>query len=103
MQAGCRSGHGSRMIGKNCLVTFTVRRIVLARNVRRQRNVAEAFDRLSNVSLRRQADSPQPIRAAADHFGGKFSISEFDALSPADLSPRPPQSFPSFRINLPLN
>ena len=101
MQAGGRRGHRSRMIGKDRLVALAVGWLVLARNVGRQGNVAEALDRLGDVSLRCQADSPQPILAAADHFGGKFSVSEFDALSHADLPSRPDQRFPLLRSDFP--
>src|SRR3984893_2878348 len=94
MQAGCRSGNGSRMLGEDRLVTFAVGRLILARNVWRQRNVAEAFNRLRDISLRRQTDSPHPVVAAADHFRGKLPVSKFDALSHTDLSTRTDQGFP---------
>ena len=101
MQAGCRRGHGPWMIGKDRLVTLAVRRFVLARNIGRQRNVAEAFDRLRYVSFRSQADSPQTILAAAYHFRGKLSISEIDALAHSDFASRADQCFPLLRAYLP--
>jgi hypothetical protein len=63
--------------------------------------VAETFDRLRNVSLRRQADSAQPILSPAEHFGGKFAVTELDALSHANFSPGPDQGFPLVRSDLP--
>ena len=48
--------------------------------------MAEPFDGLVHVSLGGQADPPQPILSAANHFGGKFSLSEFDALADAHFS-----------------
>src|ERR1017187_8397110 len=94
MQSGCRRRHGSRTIRKNRLVTLAVRRFVLARNVGWQRDVAKAFDRLGNVFLRSQSDSPEPIFAATDHFGGEFSVSKFNALSHPNFSSGPDLSFP---------
>src|SRR5580704_16926953 len=101
MQAGGGRRHGSWMIGENRLVTLAVRRLVFARDVRRQRNVAEPLDRFGNVALCREANAPQPIFATADDFGGEFPISEVDALPNPNLSSWANQGLPLLWSNLP--
>jgi len=51
MQSGRGRGHSPRLPGEDRLVALAVFRLVAPRDVRRQRNVAEPFDRLMQVTL----------------------------------------------------
>src|ERR1700674_4234620 len=81
MQSCGGSGDCSRMVRENGLVALAVGGIVLARNVRRKRNMAEPFDGLVHVSLGDQANPAQPVLTATYHLGGELSFSEIDTLS----------------------
>src|SRR6476646_11824143 len=101
MQSGGGRGDGSRAIREDRLVTLAVGGQIFPRNVGRQGNVAKAFDRFADVSLCREADAPQSVLAAVEHFGPKLSISEVDALTDANFPSRPNQSLPLVVRNLP--
>ena len=105
VQAGGRRRHSSRVIRKN--------RSGSARGPRRvglpakcggngTRGQRRSIACATSPFLRRQAENQaQPILAASKHFGDKISVSEFDALSHANLAPGPDQSFPLVGSDLP--
>ena len=60
MQAGRRRSHGPALAGIDGLVSVAIRRPILALDVRRQRDVADAIDRARDVAA---IVGPQPDRA----------------------------------------
>ena len=100
MQAGRGRRYGSWMVREDSLVTFVVRGIVLARNIWRQRNMAESLDDFAQVAQCCQTNSAESVLAPAQHFGGQFSIAELHTLSHAHLSSRPDQGLPLVAGNL---
>src|SRR5467141_2190276 len=93
-RSGRRDGPGP--LGKDRLVALAVLWLVAAGDVRRQRNVAEPFDRFMHVAWGCEPKAAQPVFAAADYFGDKFCFAEFDALAQPHFSARPDQGLPFF-------
>src|SRR2546423_940558 len=94
MQPGSRRCHRPQTVRENRLVAFAIHGLVLSRDIWRQWDMAEPFDRLADISLGCEANRPQPILSATHHFCRKLSISEFDSLSNSDFASRANQGFP---------
>src|SRR6266436_215800 len=101
MQARSRCRDSPGPLGENRLVTLAVLWLITPRDVGRQRNVAEVFDRDVHVALGCEPKPPQPVFAAADHFGDEFSRSEMNALAQLHLSAWTNQGLPFIRRHLP--
>src|ERR1700676_1212126 len=79
MQTRRRRRHRSGLLREDRLVALGVRRLRATRNIGRQRNVAQSFERLVHVAFCTEAKAAQSVFAASDHLGRKFSSSEMNA------------------------
>src|SRR6266478_9604685 len=100
----CRgSGYGSGPAGKNRLVSFAVRGIVLAIDVRWKRHVAEPLN-LRGYAARvagSESDGAQAELAAPDDPRFHLTGAKHDALARFHLPPRTDQCLPYIGANLP--
>ena len=72
MQSGCGGGHRAALLGVDRLITFTIRRLVVAGNIRRERHVSNAVERLVEISVLVKPDASFAERASRDDFGVEF-------------------------------
>src|SRR2546425_11382821 len=101
MQTRSRSGAVAAPAGKDRLVAFAVSGFILAGDVGRQRNVAQALDGGQQVFNSGETKLPQAVFAAANHLGLQLSFTKDDALSGADLAPWAHQRLPDVCRHLP--
>src|SRR5947208_7129752 len=94
MEARRRRRDRSTLAGINSLIAFLVSLAVIAMNVRRKWNVAQAFQAPAKVLHRFEADSPFSITAARDHLRLKFMIAKEQLLADSNLPSRAHQAFP---------
>ena len=102
MQTCRRSGNGPRTFRKDGLVALPVRAFVGAINVRRQWNMPQAIEVLSDAPLipRDELQRPEPEFATCNNLRFEFPCSKQEALALRHLSSRTHQRFPSVRRDL---
>ncbi len=92
-RGGCSDG--SPVASVHGLITLVVGRRIRARNVRRQRDVADQVDACDEIGHGSKADMALTEVPAGDDFGLKFiSLSQKKMLTDGDLTARTNQAFP---------
>ena len=94
MQTCGRRGHGARLVRENRLVTLAIRRLVVALDVRRKRNVAQAFEHLVERGRAAETQSSQTEFRAIQDLGLEFSVAEQNFLARGQFPPGAHQRFP---------
>lgn len=95
MQSGSRSGHGSTLARIDRLISLAIARRIRARNVGRERNMADAFDSREEIRNGLETNSAFAKAAARQDFSMQLVMrSKEQALAYSDFSSGPDQTFP---------
>jgi hypothetical protein len=100
VQAGGGRGNRASLARVYRLVALPISSPIGARNIRRQRNMAEPFDYAEKVNHGREPDSALPERAPAGHFRLQIArLTEVELLSHSNLAPGTHEALPLIRIS----
>src|SRR5579864_8798348 len=100
MQPGGRSGDSAGLLCENSLVALAVGGLIGAINVRRQRHVAQAFERGVEVLPGMKVECTLSEFSAADDFRFQLALAKHHALTGGQLPSGMNQRFPSVRLQL---
>jgi len=95
MQSGGGRGHRAALLGVDRLIPFTVGRLVVAVDIRRERHVPDSVERFVKISVLFKPDASFAECAAGNDFGGEFlGRPEQQLLADVDFLARTHQALP---------